>query len=217
MLVDLEVEQINYSSNANLLNGFLENLYEDYSIENLDLEIENPWMINTPSSEVDNCLHGFDWLNDLAALGNNKSQRLVKRWMNLWYDFHGNGNVASWGPEMTALRTINIAKNWVFVEKSLQSNVSFYFKTLKRQQFYLSRIEKKMTSGLAKARVLFALFLLCILYQESKGKTVKILVKFQANIRKSVRRDYGVRSRNPEELAEFFFLLSETLQQIEKL
>ena len=40
LLVDLKVEQINYSSNANLLNGFLENLYEDYSIENLDLEIE---------------------------------------------------------------------------------------------------------------------------------------------------------------------------------
>ena len=40
LLVDLKVEQINYSSNANLLNGFLENLYKDYSIENLDLEIE---------------------------------------------------------------------------------------------------------------------------------------------------------------------------------
>ena len=56
LLVDLEVEQINYSSNANLLNGFLENLYEDYSIENLDLEIEiNRDFVNySGSGEINN-------------------------------------------------------------------------------------------------------------------------------------------------------------------
>ena len=55
-MVDLEVEQINYSSNANLLNGFLENLYEDYSIENLDLEIEiNRDYVNySGSGEINN-------------------------------------------------------------------------------------------------------------------------------------------------------------------
>ena len=43
LLVDLKVEQIYYSSTANLSNGFLENIYENYSIENLDLDIEvNP-------------------------------------------------------------------------------------------------------------------------------------------------------------------------------
>ncbi len=40
LLVDLEVEQINYSSTANLLNGLLDDLYEDYSITNLNLDIE---------------------------------------------------------------------------------------------------------------------------------------------------------------------------------
>jgi len=40
LLVDLKVEQINYSSTANLSNGFLENIYDDYSIINLDLDIE---------------------------------------------------------------------------------------------------------------------------------------------------------------------------------
>jgi len=40
LLVDLKVEQIYYSSTANLSNGFLENIYENYSIENLDLDIE---------------------------------------------------------------------------------------------------------------------------------------------------------------------------------
>ena len=56
MLVDLEVEQINYASNANLQNGLLENLYEDYSIENLDLEIEiNRDFVNySGSGEINN-------------------------------------------------------------------------------------------------------------------------------------------------------------------
>ena len=40
MLVDLKVEQINYSSTANLLNGLLDDIYEDYSIVNLNLEID---------------------------------------------------------------------------------------------------------------------------------------------------------------------------------
>ena len=40
LLVDLEVEQINYSSFAILSNGFLQDIYEDYSIEDLELDIE---------------------------------------------------------------------------------------------------------------------------------------------------------------------------------
>ena len=56
LLVDLKVEQINYFSTANLSNGFLKNLYEGYSIENLNLDIEvNPDFINySGSGEIKN-------------------------------------------------------------------------------------------------------------------------------------------------------------------
>tara|TARA_A100001011_G_scaffold397558_2_gene498969 strand:+ start:3974 stop:6751 length:2778 start_codon:yes stop_codon:yes gene_type:complete len=56
LLVDLAVEQINYSSIANLSNGFLQNLYEDYSIVNLDLDIDvNSDFINySGSGEIKN-------------------------------------------------------------------------------------------------------------------------------------------------------------------
>ena len=56
LLVDLKVEQIYYSSTANLSNGFLENIYENYSIENLDLDIEvNPDFVNySGNGEINN-------------------------------------------------------------------------------------------------------------------------------------------------------------------
>ncbi len=188
-----------------------------FSRVNLDLQTDNPWLIEPPSLEVENSLHGFDWLNDLSACGNDKSQRLARDWMLLWYEIYGNGNYVSWGPEMTALRTINLFKNWRFVQKSLKLNIKLYHKILKKTQFYLSKIQKRMPSGLAKARVLFALFILSLMYQDAKWRTVRILSQFQANIQRSIKKDYGVQSRNPEELVEFFALMSEVLIQAKNL
>ncbi len=51
LLVDLKVEQINYSSTANLSNGFLQDIYEDYSIVDLVLDIDvSPDFINYSGS-----------------------------------------------------------------------------------------------------------------------------------------------------------------------
>ena len=112
-----------------------------FSRVNLDLQTDNPWLIEAPSLEVENSLHGFDWLNDLSASGNDKSQRLARDWMLLWYEIYGNGNFVSWSPETTALRTINLFKNWRFVQKSLKLKIKCYQKILKKTQFYLSKIQ----------------------------------------------------------------------------
>ena len=52
-----------------------------------DLEVDNPWLIEPPSPDVELCLHGFCWLNDLASYGNFKARNCALEWLKKW-DFY---------------------------------------------------------------------------------------------------------------------------------
>ena len=50
-----------------------------------DLNVDNPWLIEIPSPEVEQNLHGFFWLNDLASLGNSKAKDRALVWVRKWF------------------------------------------------------------------------------------------------------------------------------------
>ena len=82
---------------------------------NFDLEIENPWLIEIPSPEVEENLHGFCWLNDLAVFGNTKARNLAIHWIKKWNLYYSSSKKKEWEPYITALRSINILRNLHFL------------------------------------------------------------------------------------------------------
>jgi hypothetical protein len=68
----------------NLVDGFL--VFSGVAFE---IDVDNPWLIESPSWEVERYLHGFCWLNDLSAYGNSKARRLALEWIVKW-NFYNN-------------------------------------------------------------------------------------------------------------------------------
>ena len=57
----------------------------------LDPSIDNPWLVEVPSKEVEISMHGFSWLNDLRNLGTSKARNLALEWINLWEEAYSKG------------------------------------------------------------------------------------------------------------------------------
>lgn len=183
----------------------------------LDPELQNPWLINSPSLEVESFLQGFYWLNDLAAIGTYRAKSLAISWTNKWHEHSFITQKVSWDPEITALRSVNFLRNWDLLKDSSQERTNQYLINIRQQYFYLYAAEKKLVANLAKIRVLHALFLLSVAYQDSSRRKKKISHKLCKNILKCIDKQGHISSRNPEELSEYFFIINEVINNSENL
>ena len=50
-----------------------------------------PWEVEAPDTAFSESLHGFAWLDDLAAVGDSTSRRAAQKWLWEWIDLYGGG------------------------------------------------------------------------------------------------------------------------------
>ena len=179
----------------------------------LDFDKIGPWLIDVPSKEVEISLHGFFWLNDLASLGTFKAKKIANEWIDIWDDIYSSGKRLSWDPEITALRTQNLLYNWSFIFKNLDKRIERNLISLYRQYLYLRLIVRHVRRGFTKLRILYAIFLLAVAYNESIKYKNKISAKLCKLIFSHCDVSACITSRNPEELSICFFIINELLEK----
>ncbi len=70
----------------------------------------HPWDLSVPDRVMLEQLHGFVWLDDLAAIGNGAARRQAQAWTLAWIRRHSNGSGPGWTPQLAGRR----ATRWVF-------------------------------------------------------------------------------------------------------
>ena len=179
---------------------------------NFDLDIENPWLIEIPSPEVEENLHGFCWLNDLAVLGNTKARNLAMHWMKRWDLYYSLGKKKEWEPYITASRSINILKNLRFLDGGAPMDRRGSAKLLWRQYKYLSFMVLVYPPGLKKVKVLFSIFLLAAAFGLSNRVQRKILKRLIRSVLVSFSVNGEMAGRSPEDFFEYFMIVIEILK-----
>ena len=116
----------------NLINGAY-----IFSGVKFDLDLDNPWLIETPSIDVERSLHGFFWLNDLAAVGTVKARNRAYEWMTKWSYYSFLGKRVGWDTHTTALRCLNIVRNKNFLARGVSNQTVHYEIHLWRQYHFL--------------------------------------------------------------------------------
>lgn len=177
-----------------------------------DLDVDNPWLIEPPSKEVEIYIHGFCWLNDLSAHNNSISRRLALEWLKKWNFYNSFSKKLGWEPEVTALRCINILRNWKFLTGGLEKIDSQYLKTLRQQYIFLRLVAKTLRPNLKKLNVLYANFLLARAYDLSERVQKKILKQLCKVILQHINIEGQVSSRDPQELLTCFIMINEILK-----
>ncbi len=167
------------------------------------------WNITRPSPPFEAELHGFAWLDDLAAVGDSAARDLAQAWLVEWIDRFGRGKGPGWVPELTGRRTIRWINHAIFLLQGQDKAASDrYFRTLGRQTRFLSKRWSGARPGLPRFEALTGLIYAGIALEGHSHLVVPAAKSLAEECARQIDTDGGIPSRNPEELMEAFTLLN---------
>ena len=191
-----------YERGVQLKNGLF--LFMGHLIESPNTSI---WDINVPSAIYEDELHGFAWLDDLAAEGSKFTRDLARQWLWEWIDRYGNGN--NWKPQLTGRRVVRfINHSQMLLSKATTKQKKIFFKLLGQQTNFLFSGYKSETSNLKRLEALSGLIYCSAILKGKKFFLKSALRKIAREASRCVDANGNIRTRNPEELFSILMMLS---------
>ena len=171
---------------------------------------KNPmWELPMPDPTFEEELHGFAWLDDLAAVGDVAARQAAQLWTRGWIEGYGRGRGPGWSPDLTGRRLIRWINHAVFLLNGQDRAMSkAYFRSLGQQTIFLSRRWHVASAGLPRFEALAGLIyagLSLTGMDRYVGPAIKALARECAA---QINAEGGIPTRNPEELLEVFTLLT---------
>ena len=166
------------------------------------------WDIEVPSGAFDRQLHGFVWLEDLAAVGGSEAWDLARVWTQEWIRRFGKGAGPGWSPERTGQRLIRWINHSVYllqVEDEWRSEV--FRRSIGHQVGFLSSRWERIPRGRHRLEALTALIHAHLVLA---GNTIDLELLVAALVRdldREIDSDGGIPTRSPEELLDILSLL----------
>ena len=153
--------------------------------------------------------HGFTWLDDLAAVGDNKARKTAQGWVQDWIKRYGNGRSDGWTPDITGRRLIRwIAHGFFILRGAERPESEAYFKSAAQQAIFLSRRWKAARAGLPRFEALAGMIYAGLSLQGMEGRVGPAIDALTRDCKVEIGPDGSIPSRNPEELLEILTLLS---------
>ena len=175
--------------------------------------VENPnrsiWQLDAPDDAFLEDIHGFTWMDDLAAVGDLPARHKAQEWLVEWIELYGQGRGLGWTPDLTGRRLIRWINHGIFLLNGQSRETSLaYHASLAQQTIFLSRRWKSASAGLPRFEALTGL-IYAGLALTGMDRHVEPAVKALARECKTQIDDQGgIPTRNPEELLEVFTLLN---------
>ena len=153
-------------------------------------------------------LHGFTWLDDLAARGDKPAIEIAQKWVFSWIKKYGSGSGAGWTPNLTGRRLIRLIHHEEIILHGLsEQNISIYFRFIYKQANFLSKRFYKTPEINMNFEAIVGL-IYCGLYLEGFQSFITVATEYLSReCRDKIDEDGGILSRNPEELLEIFTYL----------
>lgn len=181
-------------------------LFAGFLVEAADGSI---WSLPMPDPKFEEELHGFVWLDDLAAVGSHAARQKAQAWTQEWIAKYGSGSGPGWTADLTGRRLIRWINHALFLMNGQDSSASnLYFKSLGKQVIYLSRRWKSASSGLPRFEALTGLIYAGLALQGMERLIDPALEAFNQDCRSEIDAHGGIPNRNPEDLLEVFTLLT---------
>ncbi len=169
----------------------------------------NIWNLPVPSNEFRMDLHGFAWLDDLAAVGDGEARSAAQFWLGDWISrFHG-GSGPGWVPDITGRRLIRWINHALFLLAGDGSQMAgSYFQSLAHQTTFLARRWHTTAPGLPRFEALTGVIYAGLSLQGMEQHVTPAMLALERECKGQIDPTGGIASRNPEELLEIFTLLT---------
>jgi uncharacterized heparinase superfamily protein len=167
------------------------------------------WDLKAPDSDFAEALHGFGWLDDLAAVGDLSARDRAQQWLWTWITRSGPGRGPGWTPDLTGRRLIRWISHALFLLQSRDRDASdAFYKSLAQQTIFLSRRWKGAHSGLPRFEALTGLIYAGLALEGMESHVDPALRALSRECESQIDDQGGIPTRNPEELLDVFTLLT---------
>ncbi|WP_136441099.1 heparinase II/III family protein [Pacificoceanicola onchidii] len=167
------------------------------------------WDLDLPDEAFEEALHGFAWLDDLAAVGDTKARKLAQDWLWGWIKRYGGGTGPGWSPELTGRRVIRWVHHALFLLRGTTPEQSeAYYKALSAQTTFLARRWQGASPGIPRFEALTGLLYCGLSIEGMEARAEPARAALGVECARQVDEQGGIPTRNPEELLEVFTLLT---------
>ena len=167
------------------------------------------WALEPRDDVFDDELHGFTWLDDLAAAGDSKARKNAQAWTAEWIARYGRGAGPGWTPDRTGRRLIRWINHAIFLLNAQESEGSdAYYRSLGQQTIFLSRRWTVTTPGVPRFEALTGLIYAGLALIGMESHVAPAITALARECDEQIDALGGIPSRNPEELLEVFTLLN---------
>ncbi|MEM9395233.1 MAG: heparinase II/III family protein [Pseudomonadota bacterium] len=154
-------------------------------------------------------LHGFKWLDDLAALGGPQAQALAQSWLSDWIARFGRGGGPGWTPDLTAQRIMRWIAHALFLLGGPGSSLSrAYFRALGQQGVFLSHRWKTAPSGRPRFEALAGMIYAGMSLSGLEDSVAPAKAELDKVCASEIDAQGALATRNPEDLLEVLMLLT---------
>ena len=167
------------------------------------------WDLPMPDLVFEAEVHGFAWLDDLAAVGDRAAQKRAQAWTHDWISRYGEGEGPGWTPDLTGRRLVRWVNHAILLLNGAggEENRAF-FAALTRQTRFLARRWQGASPGLPRFEALTGLVYAGLSLTGMQRHVRPAVEALDRECRAQVGEDGGIPTRNPEELLEVFTLLT---------
>ncbi|NNE80441.1 MAG: heparinase [Silicimonas sp.] len=167
------------------------------------------WELPMPDTAFEGELHGFTWLDDLAAVGDMHATKRAQEWTHEWVRRFRRGGGPGWTPDLTGRRLIRWINHAILLLNGQERHVSeAYFRSLASQTIFLSRRWKAASPGLPRFEALTGLIYAGLALSGMDRHVGTAMRALARECTAEIDAEGGLTTRNPEELLEIFTLLN---------
>ncbi|HGG04296.1 MAG TPA: heparinase [Aliiroseovarius sp.] len=167
------------------------------------------WDIAPPNDAFSSELHGFAWLDDLAALGDREARLLAQTWLQDWITRYGDGRGPGWTPDLTGRRLIRWINHALFTLNGQDGDDNqAFFRSLAQQTIFLSKRWHGASPGLPRFEALTGLIYAGLSLTGMENHVEPAMKALALECAGQIDAEGGIPTRNPEELLEVFTLLN---------
>lgn len=170
------------------------------------------WDLPMPDPGFEEALHGFGWLDDLAAVGDGAARLRAQDWTFDWIARFGTGprtgSGPGWTPDLTGRRLIRLINHALFLLNGRDREASAtFFRSLGQQTLFLARRWKSAPPGLPRFEALTGLIHAGLALSGMEAEATPAAEALAQECATRIDAQGGLPGRNPEELLEVFSLL----------
>jgi uncharacterized heparinase superfamily protein len=166
------------------------------------------WEVQSPHPDFEAALHGFGWLDDLAALGDGAARARAQHWLSDWIARFGGGDGPGWLPDLAGRRLIRWIHHAPFLLSGMpRDGAEAFFRAVSVQAAFIDARAAAAAPGLARFEALTGLLYAGLSLIGAERHVTPAAEALGRDCAAQIDEHGGIASRNPEELLEIFTLL----------